>query len=97
MEEIIQQKIFKVTLPKDKKRNVKRLMMGPHLIYAVFSLEQDFCGPAFKTLEDAENPIRTPQTLMLPVHSLQYGELQLQFCIQMEVDLTKELEELHLI
>jgi len=42
-------------------------MMGPHLIYAVFSLEEDFCGPAFKTYEDSVNPIRTPTVMMLPV------------------------------
>ena len=79
---------------KEKKRNIKKLMMGPHLIYAVISLEEDFAPPAFKTYEDSENFIRTPSTMMLPIHSLIDDEPHLQFCIQMEVDLSKEKEEM---
>jgi len=81
-------------VPKEKKRNIKRLMMGPHLIYALTSLEDDFAAPAFKTFEDAENIIRTQNIMMLPVRSLIDDEYHLQFCIQMEVDLKKEKEEM---
>lgn len=79
---------------KEKKRNIKKLMMGPHMIYAVISLEEDFAPPAFKTFEDSENFIRTPSTMMLPVHAIIDDESHLQFCIQMEVDLSKEKEEM---
>ena len=68
----------------DKKKHFKRLVMGGKVIFAVFEEEDDFSGPCFKTIEEAELVVRTPSLLMLPMHESIDGEYKLQCCFQIE-------------
>ena len=38
---------------KDKKRNYRKVLVGSTNIYAVYALEEDYCTPCFKTIEEA--------------------------------------------
>lgn len=52
----LQERVFK---NKDHKRNYKKIQMGSTAIYAIFSVEEDFTMPYFKTIEDADKIMRT--------------------------------------
>lgn len=72
--------------------------MGPRILYAVFDEEEDFSGPTFKTIEEAENLISSPTMLMMPMHEIIDGEYKLQCCFQIEQDLSNEqrdMQQLH--
>jgi hypothetical protein len=49
------------------------------MIYAVFAFEEDFDGPTFKTIEEAQNISRTNSKLLIPVKKRENGFYQESF------------------
>lgn len=60
----LQAKLF---VGKDKLRHYKKIMIGAQVIYGIFSIDEEYSAPSFKTIEEAQMLSRTPYIINIPI------------------------------
>ena len=71
----------------ERSQNVKKMLIdGSHYVHALFTSEDEFHGPIFKTMKDAGNYMANSKTILIPCKEKKktYMALQLIFNVNMK-------------
>jgi len=64
LDKLLQESLFQ---KRERKQHYKKLMAASAILYSVFANEEEFMGPRFKSIEEADFFVRNKDFIMIPI------------------------------